>query len=58
MGLRDNKMTKQGVRDLNHPKPKKQPVEIAPESPPVDPANLVAPLLPVAENHVALPVEP
>lgn len=58
MGLGDNKMTKQGVRDLNHPIPKKQPVENVPQRPAADASPVVAPVAAVPETAVVLPVEP
>jgi hypothetical protein len=56
------KMTKQGVRDLNHAVPKKLPaaLEVTPrlDDEAVDKASLVAPAPVVAASVVAAPLEP
>ena len=57
MGL-SQKMTKQGVRDLNHQVPKKRPAALEPQSAPVDEAQLGAPVAIVVEAVVASPIEP
>ena len=52
------KMTKQGVRDLNHPIPKKQPAPLEPKSGSPDDAHLVPPTAVVPEVAVVPPIEP
>jgi hypothetical protein len=52
------KMTKQGVRDLNHQVPKKRPAALEPQSSPVDEAQLVVPAAIVVEAVVSSPIEP
>ena len=50
------KLTKQGVRDLNHPVPKKIPAALEVTGAAVDAASLVAPV--VAASVVTAPLEP
>ena len=57
MGL-SQKMTKQGVRDLNHAVPKKRPAALEPQSSTVDEAPLVATAAVAVEAVVTAPIEP
>jgi hypothetical protein len=51
------KLTKQGVRDLNHLTPKKRPVAIEPSSVGADETHLVAPVAIAPDGVVAAPTE-
>jgi hypothetical protein len=55
--LTPQKLTKQGVRDLNHLKPKKAPVEAAAEGAVAEETPAVPPLATLVDS-AAVPVSP